>query len=237
MAPTTSNSSGLKDSVLSRNRVAVLLNNEGINEFRVGNVVKAYGLLTKAASLTVHSKQIHVDSVNDIYRYQWVDCSPAYQSQAFCKGPWNEGLSQFLCLRALKVSVPVRYLDPLEGLCPCGYAWVIWYNLALVCNILACRFGERGHGLLRHAFNLLQRVQRRLDAEVPTKDWSFLQMAVMNNQACICQELTMIDASTDCLERLFDTLNMSPLTKGGRDWEMFLLNIIILNGSVFAPAA
>ena len=134
------------------------------------------------------------------------------------------------------MTTPVSTDEEINALCPCGYAWVVWYNLALCCGLLGTRLGERGQTLLNTAFDLYERVQRRIDNEPPSKQWNILQMAVLNNQACIYQDFAMGDATYTCLERLAMTMRQSPSVQGS-EREAFLLNLQILGSHSVAAAA
>jgi hypothetical protein len=147
------------------------------------------------------------------------------------------GSAPFLCLRALKVSTVTASCDDdddddddnddadlttLSELCPCGYSWVIWYNLSIVCAVLGTQLEGRGLGLLQQAYKLLERVQRRIDAEPPSSaplsndvvnDWLLLQLSVYNNEVCIYHALSMYEQSKQSLDRLRATLHSNNTMK------------------------
>ena len=157
-----------------------------------------------------------------IFRYHWIDCFPTYSSCRHSNNTktssntsdeicLNEGTSSLLCLWALKISIPPhQYTTTLDGLRPCGYAWVIWYNLVLACPQLhGTSLGrERIWSIMASTCHgLLQQAQGRIDNTVDTADyyeggalhhhvshddWSLLQISVLNNQACIFHELAMM---------------------------------------------
>jgi hypothetical protein len=229
--------------MMKANRRALHLNNIAVDQFESGRLVKAFHTLSEAASLTAHMKTGHTNVEKRIYRYFWIECASAYNLLAskeegkdeLCL---NEGIASFLCLRALKVSIDPSDLETLDSVCPCGYTWVIWYNLALVSNLMGTRLGEKGYGLLARAFELLEKVQYRIDTESRTRDWSFLQMAVINNQACIYRELAMMDALYESLGKLGETLScQSKAMIGKRHHDTFYFNYVVLSGQTFAPAA
>ena len=60
--------------------------------------------------------------------------------------------------------------------------------------------------LLELAFDLYNRVQKRIDSESHSKHWHLMQMAVVNNQACIYRDFAMGDATRECLEHLTMTV-------------------------------
>jgi hypothetical protein len=219
------------------NRLAIELNNQAIAVLQAGNVIRAYKLLSKSSNITMKGFASHprIDTENSTYRFHWEDCSDAFSQKVTSAGrsSW-EGSVPFLFLRGLRVSTPTD--ADVDGLCPRGFAWVIWYNLALCCSLLGTRLGERGVTLLNSAFDLYQKVQRRVDSEPPSRHWKIMQMALMNNQACIYYDLSMREATAECLERLARTLLTAPDMQG-EDRKGFFLNLQILGGHVNAAAA
>jgi hypothetical protein len=259
----------------------ILHNNAAVDHFKAGNLVKAFETLQHALRISELSKQEETTSLmnynNDyhhhkkwIFRYHWDDCFPTYSSCGHSKNKknssssntsdeicLNEGTSSLLCLWALKISIPPHhYTITLDGLRPCGYAWVIWYNLALVSNFMGTRLGEKGYGLLWQAHGLLQRVPGRIDNtdyneggalhhHVSHDDWSLLQMAVLNNQACIFHELAMMSKEETLVD--YEEYLDNKLGEIFRDWEVlaegkhrdaiFLHLMILSSGHVLAPAA
>jgi hypothetical protein len=68
--------------------------------------------------------------------------------------------------------------------------------------VIGTRLGERGRKLLETAFHLYSRVQRRIYSEPSSKHWDLLQMAAINNQACIYHDYGMEAKTRECLEQL-----------------------------------
>lgn len=220
------------------NRFTIDLNNNAIVSLKEGNVLKAFELLSKASKITQKgvARHTHVDTGNSTYRFHWEDCSMAFSYKnpdTESSASW-EGSVPFLFLRGLRVSTSPE--TEIDKLCPCGFAWVIWYNLALCCSLLGTRLGDRGYGLLRTAFDLYLKVQRRIDNEPPSMHWNVLQMAVMNNQACVYHDFAMREAKGECLDKLATTLLTTPDLKG-EDRKSFFLNLQILKGHNIAAAA
>ena len=143
----------------------------------------------------------------------------------------------------MKISIPPHhYTTTLDGLHPCGYAWVIWYNLALVSNFMGTRLGEKGYGLLWQARGLLERVQGRIDTAEALRvssrdDRSLLQMAVLNNQAFIYLELGMMKALDEYLDKLGVIFRDWEILGKGKHRDAIFLHLVISIGYVFAPAA
>ena len=111
------------------NRLAIELNNIAVDELKAGNVMRAFELLSNASSCTAQGNHVHVDSEGQTYRYQWEDCTSALA----CKLPEplhiaTEGCTPFLYMRFLKVTTPYDRDNLIDRLCPCGFAWVLWYK-------------------------------------------------------------------------------------------------------------
>lgn len=224
---------------------SILLNNRAVNQFKAGNMLEAMETFSQAVSMS-QSASNHSKSQTDdaIYRYHWVDCTSTYCSRPdttyenskddMCV---NEGVAPFLCLRALKISVPMERIHMIDTFCPSTCQWAIEFNLALVCNIMGARLGEKGHSVLTLACQLFHKVQARIAREQATKDWTLLQMTVANNLACIYQELGMKEDSDKCLGKLGATLSSFSALSSGNPWDAFFLNCLILSGINYAPAA
>jgi hypothetical protein len=189
---------------------------------------------------------VHTVCTGSAYRYHWVDCTDTYSSRPseardtpqdddnMCL---HEGVASFLCLRALKISVPNDRIHLIDQMCPCACLWAMEFNLALVCNIMGIRLGEKGHQLLWRASHLFRKVQNRISQEQPSRDWTLLQMAVANNLACIYQELGRKEDSDKYLGTLDDTLSSHSACLSGNPWDAFFLNCLILRANHYAPAA
>jgi hypothetical protein len=99
------------------------------------------------------------------------------------------------------------------------------------------RLCEKGHILLERAYRLFEKVQLRIDAAEPSKHWSTLQLAVLNNQACICHDFSMLPETLDKLDKLASTLFSAPILHNGPDRENFDLTLQILSRVQVAVAA
>mmetsp|Transcript_135686 Transcript_135686/g.201800 ORF Transcript_135686/g.201800 Transcript_135686/m.201800 type:complete len:226 (+) Transcript_135686:137-814(+) len=223
------------------NQVAIDLSNRGVAELQRGDPVAAFQSLSKAANIVmvgIHNHH-HVSTGAEVFNFHWEDCSSAIAPRRPTESsPAWEGSTPFLFLRALRISTSTfaTSVDEIEHLCPCGYAWVIWFNLALCCSVLGTRLGEKGKLFLEMAYDLYQKVQRRVDSEPSNKHWKMLAMAVSNNQACIFHDFAMHGDAVICLQRLASTLSLC------QDLEVadrgdFCLNLQILSSSHTLAAA
>ena len=214
------------------NSDAIELNNRGITEMQSGNVALAFALLSEAGNITVRGmpNNRHVDSDTTTFRFQWEECSSKVKEL-----PTWEGTLPFLYIRALRISFTGTIAD-VNGQCACGFAWCIWYNLALCANVLGSRLGDRGRSLLDFAFDLYHKVQMRIDCEPSTKHWDLLQMAVLNNQACIYHDFARHDELTTCLEELGSFVLKSRSVEDAYK-RSFVLSLEILGNTMAAASA
>jgi hypothetical protein len=99
------------------------------------------------------------------------------------------------------------------------------------------RLGEKGHILLERAYHLFEKVQLRIDSAKPSKHWSTVQLAVLNNQACICHDFSMLPETLDKLDKLANTLFSAPILHIESDWKHFYLTLQLLSRGQIAAAA
>eukprot|EP00339_Tiarina_fusa_P014671 CAMPEP_0116996364 /NCGR_PEP_ID=MMETSP0472-20121206/193_1 /TAXON_ID=693140 ORGANISM="Tiarina fusus, Strain LIS" /NCGR_SAMPLE_ID=MMETSP0472 /ASSEMBLY_ACC=CAM_ASM_000603 /LENGTH=219 /DNA_ID=CAMNT_0004694957 /DNA_START=81 /DNA_END=740 /DNA_ORIENTATION=- len=170
------------------NQICINLNNAAVDEIKNGNLVSAFRMLSHACQ-TASKSHKHVDSDGETYRYSWVDCSRSLLP-VFRKHPkFSEGSAAFLWLKFLLIETPMG-LDSVDDLCPCGYTWVLWFNLGIVSALLGTSVCEAGRMLLDQALRLFDRVEHRLRPEPDSKHWSLLQLAVLNNRVCVLKDLS-----------------------------------------------
>jgi hypothetical protein len=223
------------------NQVAIDLSNRGVAELQRGDAITAFQSLSKAANIVmvgIHNHH-HVSTDANVFNFHWEDCSSGIATRRHSQSsPSWEGSAPFLFLRAMRISTSacVTTADEVEQLCPCGYAWVVWFNLALCCSVLGTRLGEKGKLFLEMAYDLYEKVQRRVDSEPSNRHWKMLAMAVSNNQACIFHDFAMHGDAVLCLQRLASALSSC------QDLEVadrgdFSLNLQILSSHTLAAAA
>jgi hypothetical protein len=221
------------------NSVSIELNNRAVAYLQSGNIVQAFELLTKASRTAMKGVTNHthdVDPDSSTFRFHWEeDCSEGGISNKSPSFSW-EGSTPFLFLRTLRVSVSDDV--DVDELCPCGYAWAIWYNLAICCSVIGTRLGERGQKLLETAFDLYCRVQRQIDNEPSSTHWDLLQMAVINNQACIYHDYGMGAETRDFLEQLaLIVVKSRNFESDDKTRDFFVFNLLILGTESVASAA
>jgi hypothetical protein len=236
----------------SVNQEVILLNNHSVIYLQMGNPGEAFRLLSEAFTQVNNLFECQAKRTNVVthrpYRYKWVDFSGSMTNhvggERKNRGNDDESIP-FLFLRALQISNCDH--DDFESLCcscgdsnehcPCGIAWVVWYNLAISCHILGCRLGEKGRHYLDRAYHLYELVRGRILAQVPSKDWSTLLMAVFNNQGCIYHQYAMYEESHACLGKLRDVMVRMQGNRDGADWQVFCLNLMLLQKPRMAGAA
>ena len=217
------------------NSFAIELNNHGVAELKYGNIVRAFELLSKAGTLTMTglASHAHSDDTKSTFRFHWEDCSRANDATTHSKLSW-EGSVSFVFVRALRITYSGT-IDDVDSQCACGYAWTVWYNLALVSTIIGTHLGEKGKNLMAVAFELYQKVQRRVDSENSSKHWDLLQMAILNNQACIYRDFSMVEAMASCLEELSVVISSTDVEDYNKT--SFFLTLDIMGSSIAAPSA
>ena len=109
------------------NRLAIELNNFGVEELKKGNLLKGFELLSDASNLTSQSHHAHVDSKRQTFRYHWEDCAPVLNKLLVPLHNTGEGCTPFLSFRFLRVTTPDANED-IERYCPCAFAWVLWFK-------------------------------------------------------------------------------------------------------------
>lgn len=81
-----------------------------------------------------------------------------------------------------------------DSFTPCRFRY---YSMALIYTIAGLATGEKGRDFLQCADSYLGHVKLRTEQapgdceKNPSKDWCRLQIAVLNNQVCISNELCM----------------------------------------------
>eukprot|EP00339_Tiarina_fusa_P015266 CAMPEP_0117044214 /NCGR_PEP_ID=MMETSP0472-20121206/30668_1 /TAXON_ID=693140 ORGANISM="Tiarina fusus, Strain LIS" /NCGR_SAMPLE_ID=MMETSP0472 /ASSEMBLY_ACC=CAM_ASM_000603 /LENGTH=214 /DNA_ID=CAMNT_0004755907 /DNA_START=79 /DNA_END=723 /DNA_ORIENTATION=- len=213
------------------NQVAIDLSNAGVTALHRGDSNTAFQSLSQAAHIvtTASRSHVHKNGGSDVFVFHWEDCSPGIVAK--------EGSTPFLSLRALRISTQ-HDADEVSQLCPCGFAWSIWFNLALCCSVIGTRLGEKGKPFLEMAYDLYEKVQRRVDSE-PSRNnrhWAMMTMVVSNNQACIFHDFCMHGNAVLCLHRLASTL-ASCQDMEVEDRGNFCLNLQILGSQTLAAAA
>lgn len=212
------------------NFLIIELNNYAVHELKQGQLEKAYELLTYACEKTMAKHHNHIDTPHQTFRYAWEDCTKALTKRL------HEGCMPFMYLKFLTITTPMGRAS-VEGLCPCGFAWVLWYNLGIVSALMAESTFGRGNMLLKQSLTLLQRVQSRVDPEPLSKHWSMLQLSVLNNQACVLSDLSMNDQILDRLVKMGLTLTKASTVLDPADHELFHWTVQKLVEEKYAAAA
>jgi hypothetical protein len=132
-----------------------------------------------------------------------------------------------------------------SNVCPCSISPVIWYNLAISCQLLGVKFGSKtkdGDFYLTRSQYLYEKVLT-LCSHVRSKQsgsLSNLRLAVLNNLACVHHEM---GRENDCLrvmralkESLFTVSRRRP-RRCVRSWRIFQVNLLMIGPTRPAAAA
>jgi hypothetical protein len=212
------------------NLLAIELNNCAVRELKKGHLEGAFQLLTYACEqITTREHGGHVNTSENCYRYSWEDCTRVLTKRL------DKGFTPFLYLKFLTVDTPMG-TKCIENLCPCGFAWVVWYNLGIVSAVMGSAIGK-GSILLKQSLELLQRVKCRIEPEPLSKHWSMLHLSVLNNQACILRDLSMDNDLVGRLVQMGLTLTKASGVLDPVDQELFQWTVQNLVQDRFAAAA
>lgn len=211
------------------------MNNFAVYELKNGHLEKAFEMLSHACETTTTQHHGHANSSHKVYRYTWEDCSRAITKRLHHFSKFNEGSMPFMYLKFLTIDTPLGR-DSVKDLCPCGFAWVLWYNLGIVSALMAAAGGS-SNVLLRQSLELLQRVKCRVDPEPLSKHWSMLLLSVLNNQACIFSDLSMSDDLVARLVQMGLTLTKASRLLDPVDQELFQWTVLKLVEDRYAAAA
>jgi hypothetical protein len=124
---------------------------------------------------------------------------------------------------------------------------IVNYNLALACHLLAIHLFARkkqltaGMQYLERASQLYKTVRRAIE-ECFFQNFGMLFMAVLNNQACICTDLGMLEPASAYWSRLSSQLDAmgeesSKNSMVEHSCNRFFLNLFIFRGVKSAAAA
>jgi hypothetical protein len=111
------------------------------------------------------------------------------------------------------------------------------FSLGIVSALLGSPVGETGLLLLKQSLQLFERVQSKVDREPLSKDWSMLQLSVLNNQACVLSDLCMHDQILERLVKMGITLTKAYDELEPSDMELFRWTIQMFLDDMYAPAA
>jgi hypothetical protein len=111
-------------------------------------------------------------------------------------------------------------------------------SMALLYAVAGAVSGKKGRILLQWACQYFDQVRIRTGhEEQPTKDWSRLQLAVLNNQACISNELCMHNQTEEQLNEMRHLLRVASRVLDNDVFNEFSLNLQFMLGGKLAAAA
>lgn len=111
--------------------------------------------------------------------------------------------------------------------------------MALLYALVGAISGEKGHLFLQCAECFLEQVQIRTmrDQQQPSRDWSRVHLAVLNNQACISNELCMHARAEGQLTEMNLRLQRASDVLDGEVLKQFSLNFQCMQRGKLAGAA
>lgn len=134
------------------------------------------------------------------------------------------------------------------GVCPCNIAPMIWYNLALTCQILGSECGGHtsdGVFYFKRSLYLYEKVLNvctngRQQQSENSGGMANMRMAVLNNLACVHHELGSQEDCLTTMQTLKKSLHsVSRRNPRGllRNWRIFYVNLMLMGSSRPAAAA
>ncbi|KAL3936313.1 MAG: hypothetical protein SGBAC_008344 [Bacillariaceae sp.] len=215
-------------------------NNAAVDKLKEGKAIEAFHLLSKACRAAHAAHSDEAPNCHRTYQYTWFDCSKALAHRMKGTRKFSEGTLPFLCLQFLRIENPLAGChmgekDP--SVCVRGFIWVLWYNLAIVSILLGSPVGEGGVRLLQQSLDLFRLVQNVMDPQPFSKHWMILKLSILNNEACVHNELAQSHESLDRLIKMGLALSKMPDVLDPKEQELFLWTVKAMADDRYAVAA
>jgi tetratricopeptide (TPR) repeat protein len=231
---------------------ALVLNNNAILYLQMGNAFEACNLLTEASNICLHmtdgiegKKRVkHRDNIItwinfscgnfDNAKRDASDCPPAMYQYA-------PAVRKTCCHE--EFTAERKYCHECfddSSVCPCSIAPIIWYNLALSCQILGTELGgetKDGMFYFMRSTYLYEKVLDICGKDHQSQGLATLLIAVLNNQACIYYEIGRHDECSTLMQRLQNSLRSVSRPSLQRNWGVFHMNMIMMDSARRRPAA
>jgi hypothetical protein len=107
------------------NRLSIELNNMAVEDLKRGRLEKALESISLACLLVSQQYNVHFESDKGTYRFYWHDCT---QGATHVPLQLTQSSQAFLYLNFLTISTAASSEATIDLLCPCGFAWAIWYK-------------------------------------------------------------------------------------------------------------
>eukprot|EP00934_Nitzschia_sp_Nitz4_P008756 Nitzschia sp. Nitz4//scaffold129_size63868//1754//2479//NITZ4_006192-RA/size63868-exonerate_est2genome-gene-0.17-mRNA-1//1//CDS//3329534884//8746//frame0 len=235
------------------------LNNKAIRCLQKGNAFDACNLLTEASSICLKATDVPDRKRRRMKHSDYVISWMSFTNNTVSK------TSEFCCHPSLYTYAPVirkpccearfsgkkscfRCRDD-SNVCPCNIAPMIWYNLALSCQILGSECGgntpdgdfyfKRSLYLYEKVLNVCSRGKSQSETTA-NNGLSNMIMAVLNNLACVHHELGSQEDCISTMQTLKRSLHsVSKRSPRGllRNWRIFHVNLMLMSSAPPAPAA
>jgi tetratricopeptide (TPR) repeat protein len=235
----------------SKMNEAILLNNNAVLYLQMGNSFEACNFLTEASRICLdimeraekRQRMKHRDHVitwvnfssssTDMKRED-SDCPPTMYHYA--------ATIRTTCCQQENACQSKRcsQCEDDEYICPCSIAPIVWYNLALCCQLLGAELGggtSDGAFYYMRSTYLYEKVLNIYSNEKHSQGLSTLLMAVLNNQACIHYELGRLSEFACLMHRMQQSLRAVSRPANPRNWGVFHMNMIMMDSERPRPAA
>lgn len=230
----------------------IVLNNNAIAYLQIGNSYDACKLMTEAANILFRTTQ----DVQSIRRKKHRDCTITWtkirnygrddandtkRDESPTIYPYAPTLVKPCCQTSFCTENQCcTQCEDDSDICPSSIAPILWYNLGLCCQMLGSDLGhhtKEGCFYFSQATQLYERVYRSCGSETPSHGLSTMKMAVLNNQGAMYFEMGEEEAFTNVMKNLSDILGSISQSFMCRRWNVFHLNLMVLDATPARSAA
>ena len=230
----------------------IVLNNNAVANLQIGKIFDACKAMTEAANII--SKQ--TQGVQSTRRKKRRDCTITWtkigkygrdytndtkRDGSFTIYPYAPTLVKPCCQKS---SCTEKHCcadcEDDSDICPITIAPILWYNLGLCCQMLGSDLShhtKEGYFYVCQATQLYEKVYSSCSSETPSHGLSTMKMAVLNNQGAIYFEMGEQEAFSNVMKNLSDILSSISQSFMCRRWNVFYLNLMVLEASPRPAAA
>ncbi|KAL3930247.1 MAG: hypothetical protein SGBAC_011846 [Bacillariaceae sp.] len=212
-------------------------NNAAVRMLKEGRAMEAFQLLSRTCRDAHAARSDEHPSYHRMYQYTWRDCSKALAHKMKGTRNFSEGSISFLALQFLSIEDPFRYRQKDKQVSVQEFLWVLWYNLAIVSILVGSPVGAPGIGLLHQSLDLFRLVQSVVVPEPLSKHWLMLKLSILNNEACVHNELAQSHESFDRLVKMGLALSKMSGLLDPKEQERFLWTVKTMVDTRYAAAA
>jgi hypothetical protein len=234
----------------------IVLNNNAIAYLQLGNVSEACNIMTQASNLFLHTQDAQKSSTKRRHRdctISWtkIQCSiednisngenKQHGGENPTIYPYAPTLHKPCCqVEFCTENICCHQCQDDSDICPSNIAPVLWYNLALCCQLLGSDLGhytKEGKFYFDQSTRLYEKVYGSCCKEHPSHGLSTMKMAILNNQAGIYFEMGRQEACTTIMRSLSDILASISQSFLCKKWSVFYLNLMLLDASPRSASA